>query len=121
MVWARVAGAQGLAFREYSTFIDTNVHAMAFEAPDCSRPVLVVVLEENLDREAVVDLGGDEGDALHYVFIDRDWEKPDHLGLFLERMKYAALQAFRLTRYVPDIRPIDTTGDSAPRGRHDQK
>jgi hypothetical protein len=75
---------------------------MAFEAPDCSRPVLVVVLEENLDREAMVDLGGDEGDALRYVYIDRDWEKPDRMGLFLERMKYAALKAFRLTGYVPD-------------------
>jgi hypothetical protein len=70
--------------------------------PTAAAGIVVVVLEENLDREAMADLGGDEGDALRYVYIDRDWEKPDRLAFFVERLKYAALKAFRLTRYVPD-------------------
>jgi hypothetical protein len=101
----RVAGAQGLAFREYSTLTGSPLQAMAFEAPDCSRPVLVVVLEENLDRAAMVDLGV-EGDMRRYVYIDRSWDKPDRLAFYVQRMKYAALKTFRLTRYNPDPRVL---------------
>jgi len=101
----RVAGAQGLAFRESTTLTGSPLQAMAFEAPDCSRPVLVVVLEENLDRAAMVDLGG-EGDVRRYVYIDRSWEKPDRLAFYIQRMKYALLKTFRLTRYDPDPRVL---------------
>src|SRR6266446_2974410 len=38
---------------------------------------------------------------LRYVYIDRTWEKPDRLAFFVQRMKYAALATFGLTRYVP--------------------
>src|SRR5436309_2890583 len=71
----RVARAQGLAFREYATLAGTNYRAMAFVDPGCSRPLVVAVLEENLDRQAMVDLGGEEGDVLRYVYIDRSWDK----------------------------------------------
>jgi hypothetical protein len=102
----RVAGAQGLAFREYSTLTGTDVSAMAFEAPDCSRPVLIVVLEENLDRAAMVDLGGEVGDVLRYIYIDRSWDKPNRLSFYIQRMKYALLKTFRLTRYDPNPRVL---------------
>jgi hypothetical protein len=36
-----------------------------------------------------------------YVYIDHSWEKPDRLGFFVTRMKYAALATFGLTRYAP--------------------
>ena len=102
----RVARAQGLAFREYTTLIGANVSAMAFEAPDCARPGLVVVLQENLDRAAMLDLGLWEGDVLRYVYIDRSWEKPDRLAFYIQRMRYALLKTFRLTRYDPDTRML---------------
>ena len=102
----RVARAQGLAFREYSTFTGTNVRAMAFEAPGCSRPVQVVVTYEDLGQGAILGVGGEEGDVLRYVYIDRSWDKPDRLALYLQRMKYALLKTFRLTRYDPDPRVL---------------
>jgi hypothetical protein len=100
----RVARAQGLAFREYTTLTGTDYGAMAFKAPGCSRPVFVAVLEENLDRRAILGLGGDEGDLLRYVYIDRSWDKPDRLAFYVQRMKYALLKTFRLTRYDPNPR-----------------
>ena len=45
--------------------------------------------------------GSERGDALRYVYLDRRWEKPERLAFFAERMKYAALATFGLTRYVP--------------------
>ena len=102
----RVAGAQGLAFREYATLPGTAIRAMVFEAPGCPRPVLVVVLYEGMDREVIMHLDGDEGDILRYVYIGRSWEKPNRLVLYVERMKYALLKTFRLTRYDPDPRVL---------------
>jgi hypothetical protein len=32
--------------------------------------------------------------VLRYVYIDRAWEKPDRLGFFIERIKYALLATF---------------------------
>jgi hypothetical protein len=95
----RVAGSHGLAFRERLTFAG-NVPALAFEAPGCSRPVLVV-LRVTFDYEPVMQSARDQGDVLRYVYIDRSWEKPDRLAFFVDRMKYAALATFGLTRYVP--------------------
>jgi len=41
------------------------------------------------------------GDMLRYIYIDRSWEKPDRLALFVQRMRYTALSTFGLTQYVP--------------------
>jgi hypothetical protein len=53
------------------------------------------------DFEPVMRSAREHGDVLHYVYIDRTWEKPERLAFFLERMKYAALATFGLARYVP--------------------
>src|SRR5712691_1962946 len=95
----RVARAHGLAFREYATLPGTDVRAMVFEAPGCPRPVSVVVLPVTLDLETVLNLDGEQGGVSRYVYIQRSWEKPDRLVFYLERMKYALLKTFRLTRY----------------------
>jgi hypothetical protein len=96
-----VARAQGLAFQGYETLTGTDIRAMVFAAPGCSRPLLIVVLQAGLDRQAIVHLNGEESDVLRYVYIDRSSEKPDRLVFFVERMKYALLKTFRLTRYDP--------------------
>jgi hypothetical protein len=100
----RVAHSQGLAFREYVTLNGAGVRAMVFEAPGCSRPVLVVVLSVVLEYEAVLPLPREPEDVLRYVYIDRSWDKPDRLAFYVQRMKYAALKTFRLTRFVSDPR-----------------
>jgi hypothetical protein len=96
----RVAQSHGLAFRDYATLPGTHDRALAFEAQGCPQPVLVV-LRVQFDAEALLSFAREQGDALRYVYIDRSWEKPDRLAFFVERMKYAALATFGLTRYVP--------------------
>ena len=102
----RVARAQGLAFREYATLTGTDIRAMVFEASGCPRPLQVIVLQAGLEREAIVHLDGEDDDVLRYVYIGRSWEKLDRLVLYVERMKYALLKTFRLTRYDPDPRVL---------------
>jgi hypothetical protein len=95
----RIAQSQGLDFRGDAK-VAGYIPALAFEAPGCSGPVLVVV-RVVFDEESFMHFAREQGDVLRYVYIDRAWEKPDRLALFLERMKYAALAIFGLTRYVP--------------------
>jgi hypothetical protein len=98
----RVARSRDLVFRESTTISGTDVHALVFEVPGCSRPVLVFLLMVTFDQEPIVVLSAREhGDVLRYVYIDRTWDKPDRLAIFVERMKYAALATFGLTRFVP--------------------
>jgi hypothetical protein len=96
----RVAQSHGLAFQEDVTLPGTHIPALAFEAPGCLRPVLVV-LRVSFDEEPLVQSARERGDVLRYVYIGHSWEKPDRLAFFVERMKYAALATFGLTRYVP--------------------
>jgi hypothetical protein len=97
----RVAGAQGLIFQNDVTLAGSSLRALEFEAPGCARPVLVAVLSVIIDLEPVLRSAREQGDALRYVYIGRSWERPDRLGIFVERLKYAALAPFGLTRYVP--------------------
>jgi hypothetical protein len=94
-----VARAHGLVFREDVT-ITGNVRALAFEAPGCSRPVLVV-LRVSFDDEPLLSSAREQGGVSRYVYIDRSWERPARLAFFVRRMKYAVLATFGLTRYVP--------------------
>jgi hypothetical protein len=96
----RVARSHGLTFRENATLPGTSLGVLAFEAPGCSEPMLVV-LRVSFDEEALLRVAREQGNVLRYVYISRSWEKPDRLAFFGERMKYAALATFGLTRYVP--------------------
>jgi hypothetical protein len=100
----RVARSQGLAFQGYVTLTGPNARALAFEAPGCSRPVLVVAVSILLDIEALFHFAPELDGVSRYVYIGRTWEKPDRLAFYVERMKYAVLKTLRLTRYVPDMR-----------------
>jgi hypothetical protein len=97
----RVARSHGLAFRDAVTLPGSSIRALVFEAPGCARPVLVAVLSVVIDLEPILRAAREQGDVLRYIYIGRSWEKPDRLGVFVERMKYAAIAPFGLTRYVP--------------------
>ena len=94
----RIAQSQGLDFREYVT-VGHLLPAVVFEAPGCSRPVLVVA-NMALTEEPLMHFAREQGDDIRFVYIDRSWEKPDPLALLVEKMKYAALAIFGLTRHV---------------------
>ena len=96
----RVARSHGLTFQEYVTLPGTKLPALAFAAPGCFQPILVV-LRAQFDEEPLLRSAREQGDEVRYVYIHGSWEKPDRLAFFVERMKYAALATFGLTRYVP--------------------
>jgi hypothetical protein len=100
----RLARSHGLVFRE-DVPISGDVRALEFEAPGCLRPVLIVLRVtfdyEPLLRSALFRSAAEQENVLRYVYIARSWRKPDRLAFFAERMKYAALATFGLTRYMP--------------------
>jgi hypothetical protein len=100
-VVTRVARSHGLAFQGDVTLPGSSIRALVFDAPGCVRPVLVVVLSAVIDLEPLLRSAREQGDLLRYIYIGRSWDKPDRLAVFTERMKYAALAPFGLTRYVP--------------------
>jgi hypothetical protein len=95
----RVARSHDLVF-QHDLIVAGNVLALTFDAPDCSRPVLVV-LRISFDFEPVLQSAREQGYLVRYVYIDRSWERPNRLAFFFERMKYSALATFGLSRYVP--------------------
>jgi hypothetical protein len=97
----RVARSHGLAVQDPITLPGSSIRALEFAAPGCTRPVLVVLLSVIIDLEPVLRSAREQGDAVRYIYIDRSWQKPNRLGVFVERAKYAALASFGLTRYVP--------------------
>jgi hypothetical protein len=99
----RIARSHDLAFQEYTILTGTNVSALAFEAPNCSRPLLVVV-RLNFDFEPFTRSAREQGDVVRYFYIDRSWEKPDRVAHFVQRIKYSVLGSLGLTSYVPSGR-----------------
>jgi hypothetical protein len=97
----RVARAHGLALLDDITLAGTPIRALEFEAPGCAGPVMVAVLTVIIDLEPVLHHAREQGDVLRYVYIERSWDKPDRLAVFIERMKYTALSMLGLSRYVP--------------------
>ncbi len=96
----RIAQSNGLTFREHVT-VYGNVPALTFDAPGCSRPI-IVALQVNFDFAPLVQSSAREADEVaRYVYIDRSWERPNRLAFFIYRIKYAALATFGLTPYVP--------------------
>jgi hypothetical protein len=94
----QVARSQGLALLGVTTI--GGARALVFEAPGCSSAVLVTELPVTLEYQTVLPLAREQG-VLRYVYIDRSWHEADRLALYLERMKYAVLKTFGLTRYHP--------------------
>jgi len=84
----RVARSQGLAYREHTTIADTDIRALAFDAPACSRPIFVVFVLVTFDQASLVRSAREPHYAPRYVYIDRSWDKPHRLAVFMERMKY---------------------------------
>jgi hypothetical protein len=97
----RVARAHGLSLRDYTTTSDTDVSALAFIAPACERPVLVVQLSTTFDQEQVARSAREPGYMTRYVYIDRSWDKADRLAIIAERAKYAVLALVGMTQYMP--------------------
>lgn len=98
----RVAESHGWGLREYRTTSGMSMmsRSLVFDAPGCSQPVLVSLRLSTFEEETL--MGSTEtGYARRYVYFDRTWDTPDPRAAVVERMKYAALAMFGLTRYSP--------------------
>jgi len=96
----RVARSHGLDFREYRTNSGTVLRALVFEAPSCSRPVIVNLRLGTFEEESVQS-APDQGYVRSYYYIARSWDAPAPHAVWAQRVKYGALAMFGLTEYVP--------------------
>ncbi len=97
----RVAGSHGLGLREYRTTGGMVSRALVFQAPDCSQPVYVSLRLSTFEEQTLLESAPERGYSRRYIYFDRTWDTPDPWAAFAQRMKYAALSVFGLTRYVP--------------------
>ncbi len=97
----RVAETQGLTFRGPTGITYVDIRTITFSAPDCSGPVLVVLLVPTFEQEPILRTARGPDQTRRYVYLDRSWDSPHPLAVFFERAKFAALATVGLTRYVP--------------------
>lgn len=96
-----IARSNGLVFRQYATRADSDIPSMVFESSHCSKLVLITILNGTFDHNLALPSAPETNDLLRYVYIDRAWHRPDPLGFFFERLKYAAMATFGLTTASP--------------------
>lgn len=96
-----VAGTQGLGFLGQATMADSAIATMIFAGLGCSQQVSITVLDGAFDQDIGSGPAREQGEGVRYVYIDRAWDRPNRLGFFIERMKYAALAVVGLTEYQP--------------------
>jgi hypothetical protein len=97
----RVARSHGLAFREYETISDTGRRALVFEAPGCAQPMRVVLRATTFEEEPFEQLAPQRDYVHRYVYIERTWDQPNRLAVWIQRMKYEVLAMFGQTQYIP--------------------
>jgi hypothetical protein len=75
--------------------------AVYFQRPECEQASLVFpyfINEETLPLLARVTMPGFER---HFFYMDRSWSEQDRVAMYLEWAKYAVLDIFGASRYVP--------------------
>jgi hypothetical protein len=97
----RVARSHGLGLREYKTTAGLMSPTLLFEAPGCSQPLQVSLHLWTFEEETLTEDAPQQRAIRRYVYLDRTWDAPDRLAVFVQRMKYRALAMFGLTEYVP--------------------
>lgn len=95
-----VARSHGLGFREYKTIAGMILPGLVFEAPGCSRPVLVSLRRWTFEEESVQS-APEQGYVRSYNYVERSWDAPAPHLVWAQRIKYRALALLGLTEYVP--------------------
>jgi hypothetical protein len=96
-----VARSHGLTLRESRTMPGMMSPTLIFEAPGCLKPVQVNLHLWTFEEQILTESAPQAGAIRRYVYLDRTWDAPDRLAVFVQRMKYRALATFGLTEYVP--------------------
>ena len=95
----RVAESSGLIFLGRASEIDSGLQPLSFEAPSCSSPIRVTVMNITFEQDALTH--ETSGYVTRYVYIDQTWDKPDPTGILLKRTSQALYAMFGQTRYMP--------------------
>jgi hypothetical protein len=102
----RLLEADGLAYKGREPLKESDVRALVFEAPGCTRQLIVISLAITFEEERILRIAGAAGAGRRYVYIDRSWAAPNPVEVFLTRMRHAALAMIGLSPYVPSPRML---------------
>jgi hypothetical protein len=97
----RIAQLHGLIFHSFLPVADTGRHALVFEAPGCAKPLRVFVRELNLAEEPFTQIAPEPDYSRRYVYVDKSWDRPDHLAVRVQQVKYELLSTLGQTQYLP--------------------
>lgn len=95
----RTARLHRLVFREYAPVADTGRRALVFEAPGCAKPLRV--RELNIWEDPFTQMVPEPGYSRRYVYVDQSWDRPHHLAVRLQQIKYEVLVTLGRTQYLP--------------------
>ena len=97
----RIARANGLALRNEQPIAGGALKTLVFDAPGCTQPVSVALLSITFEEMPIVQAVPGQHDNRRYVYLNRIWNRPERLPVFVEWQMHRALTMFGLTRYVP--------------------
>jgi hypothetical protein len=63
--------------------------------------VEVILRLATFEEETIMESAPEPGYTRRYVYFDQVWDTPGRWAAFVQRMKYAALGLFGLTKYAP--------------------
>jgi hypothetical protein len=99
---ARVLRNQGLELRE-NPVKPPKVLAVVvyFQRPECDRVSLVLPYFINAEAEPLLARVTEPGFDRHFYYMDLSWPEQHRVSMFLEWLKYAALDLLGASPYVP--------------------
>jgi hypothetical protein len=75
--------------------------AVYFQRPECDQASLAFPYFINEETLPLLALMAKPGFDRHFFYMDRSWNEQDRVAMFLEWAKYAVLDIFGASRYVP--------------------
>jgi hypothetical protein len=99
---ARVLQSHGLELRENPVKPPKLLSVVIyFQRPECKRTSLVLPYFINAEAEPLLARVTGPGFDRHFYYMDSSWPEQRRVAMFLEWLKYAALDLVGASRYVP--------------------
>jgi hypothetical protein len=117
---AQVLHSHGLQLRENPVKPPKVLSVVVyFQRPDCDRVSLVLPYFINAETEPLLARVTEPGSERHFYYLDASWREQRRVAMFLEWLKFAALDLVGASPYVPvkkaivladppNCRPADT-------------
>jgi hypothetical protein len=72
-----------------------------FQRPECDRASLVLPHFINEETQSLLLRAAGPGSAQHFFYLDGSWNDQARVAMFLEWARYAVLDIFGASRYIP--------------------